>query len=80
MGFTEAPRGALFHSLTLDGEGRIERASIMTPTAQNIANLEDDMRKLAEMLLAQGAGQAEIQLRVEELVRAYDPCLSCSVH
>ncbi len=80
VGFTEAPRGALFHSLTLDGEGRIERASIMTPTAQNIANLEDDMRKLAEMLLAQGAGQAEIQLRVEELVRAYDPCLSCSVH
>ncbi len=80
VGFTEAPRGALFHKLELDGEGRIERASIMTPTAQNIANLEADMRKLAELLLAAGADQAEVQLRVEELVRAYDPCLSCSVH
>ena len=48
VGFTEAPRGALFHILDINGEGRIERASIMTPTAQNIANLEADMRQLAE--------------------------------
>lgn len=80
VGFTEAPRGALFHELEVDEGGRIVRASIMTPTAQNIANLEADMAKLAEMLLAQGADQELIQLRVEELVRAYDPCLSCSVH
>ena len=48
VGFTEAPRGALFHDLELDGEGRVVHASIMTPTAQNVANLEADMRLLAE--------------------------------
>ena len=58
----------------------MESATILTPTAQNIANLEADMRKLAEGLLGAGADQEEIQLRIEELVRAYDPCLSCSVH
>ncbi len=80
VGFTEAPRGALFHELELDGEGRVARASILTPTAQNVANLEADMRLLAEMLVDEGCGEDVIRLEVEKLVRAYDPCLSCSVH
>lgn len=80
VGFTEAPRGALFHDLSLDGEGRVKRASIITPTAQNVANLEADMRILAEKLVADGAGPGEVRFAAEKLVRAYDPCLSCSVH
>ena len=80
VGFTEAPRGALFHELELDDDGRVVRASIMTPTSQNIANIEADMRMLAEMLVDLGYDEADIQLEVEKLVRAYDPCLSCSVH
>ena len=79
-GFTEAPRGVLLHELELDGDGRVVHASILTPTAQNVANMEDDMRLLAEKLVGEGAPEADIRLRVEELVRAYDPCLSCSVH
>lgn len=80
VGFTEAPRGALFHDLELDGEGRVVHASIMTPTAQNVANLEADMRQLAEQLAASGTEEEAIKLEIEKLVRAYDPCLSCSVH
>ena len=79
-GFTEAPRGALFHTLELDDGGRVKSASIMTPTAQNLANLEADMRLLAEKLVAAGADEAAIRRAEEMLVRAYDPCLSCSVH
>ncbi len=79
-GFTEAPRGALFHELELDEEGRVVHASIMTPTAQNVANLEADMRLLAEKLVSEGLDRDAIQLDIEKLVRAYDPCLSCSVH
>ena len=79
-GFTEAPRGALFHELELDEAGRVVHATIMTPTAQNCANLEADMRVLAEKLVADGAEKPEVQLEVEKLVRAYDPCFSCSVH
>ncbi len=80
VGFTEAPRGALFHDLTLDEEGRVAHASIVTPTAQNVANLEADMRLLAEKLVVDGAEKGDVQLEIEKLVRAYDPCLSCSVH
>lgn len=79
-GFTEAPRGALFHSLTLDDEGRVKKASIVTPTAQNLASIEADMKTLATYLLKKGAESEDIKCEVEKLVRAYDPCYSCSVH
>ncbi len=80
VGFTEAPRGSLFHVLEFDEDGCVTHASIMTPTAQNVANIEADMRLLAEKLVDQGCDPDTIQLEVEKLVRAYDPCLSCSVH
>ena len=80
VGFTEAPRGALFHELTLNEAGRVVHASIITPTAQNMANLEADMRQLAEKLLAEGVGEADLRASIAKLVRAYDPCFSCSVH
>lgn len=80
VGFSEAPRGSLFHKVELDGDGRVAKAGIITPTAMNIANIERDMRTLAELLIEQDRAPEDIQLEVEKLVRAYDPCLSCSVH
>ncbi len=80
VGYTEAPRGALFHDLELDDKGYVVRASIITPTSQNVANLEDDMRILAQKMIDEGADEAAIKMEIERLVRAYDPCLSCSVH
>ena len=80
VGFTEAPRGTVFHIVELDDAGIVQHASIMTPTAQNVANLEADMRALAEQLVARGVDEDGIRADVEKLVRAYDPCMSCSVH
>lgn len=80
VGFTEAPRGALFHDLEIDASGIVKHASIITPTSQNIANLESDMRDLAQILVGEGLDSDAIKLEIEKLVRAYDPCLSCSVH
>ncbi len=80
VGFTEAPRGAAFHDLEFDDEGNVVHASILTPTAQNVANLEGDMLQLANLLVDEGAPEDVVKLEVEKLVRAYDPCLSCSVH
>lgn len=80
VGFSEAPRGSLFHKLELDRDGRVSGASIIPPTSQNIANLEADMKKLANILVEKNHSEEDIQLEIEKLVRAYDPCLSCSVH
>ena len=75
---TEAPRGTLYHSYGIDDDGIITRGDVITPTAQNLANLEADMRAFAPTVADRDA--AEFKLLIEELVRSYDPCLSCSVH
>ncbi len=77
VGACEVPRGVLFHHYTIV-EGRIVAANCIIPTGQNLANIEADMRALVPTLLAQS--QERIALSLEMLVRAYDPCISCSTH
>ena len=78
VGASEVPRGTLYHDYQIDAEGRITEANCVIPTGQNLANIEADMRQLvAEMA---GGEPKEIQGRLEMLVRAYDPCISCSCH
>jgi coenzyme F420-reducing hydrogenase alpha subunit len=75
---TEAPRGTLYHSYRVDNDGIITRGDVITPTAQNLANIESDMRAFAPTVSDRPAEQ--FALLIEELVRSYDPCLSCAVH
>lgn len=75
---TEAPRGTLYHSYGIDDDGIITSGDVITPTAQNLANIEADMRAFAPTVADRD--ETEFKLLVEELVRSYDPCLSCSVH
>ena len=80
LGFaaSEAPRGTLFYSIGLDQQGRVSSGDIITPTAQNLACIEADLRLLAPQL--EELPQDEMVLQIEQLIRAYDPCLSCAVH
>ena len=80
VGVTEASRGVVVHKLEFNDEGNVVHAAITTPTAQNLANLENDIRILANMLAETGTSESIVRLEIEKLVRAYDPCLSCSVH
>jgi sulfhydrogenase subunit alpha len=77
-GATEAPRGTLYHSYGIDDDGFITRGDVITPTAQNLANLDADMRLFAPTVADKP--REEFTLLIEELVRAYDPCMSCAVH
>jgi len=77
-GVSEAPRGILYHSYTVNGRGQIERARIVPPTAQNQARMEDDVRLLAPRIVKSGADEAR---RLSEMaIRNYDPCISCATH
>jgi len=75
---TEAPRGTLYHGYSLDDDGVITAGDVITPTAQNLANLDADMRAFAPSVV--DLPREEFVVAIERLVRAYDPCLSCSVH
>lgn len=77
VGACEVPRGILFHHYTLE-DGFVVRANCIIPTGQNLANIEADMRTLVPQILDKT--QPEIAHSLEMLVRAYDPCISCSTH
>ncbi len=77
-GAIEAPRGTLYHSYTLDENGYITYADVITPTAQNLSNLEKDIRTAATNLIDKPSD--ELRFNLEMVARAYDPCISCSVH
>lgn len=76
----EVPRGILFHEYTYDAEGMCVNANCIIPTNQNHANIQGDFDVLLPQLLATGKTEGEIELAFEMLVRAYDPCISCSTH
>jgi len=74
----EAPRGMLFHSYTFDNKGNLAKADVITPTAQNLANMEKDLRVSVERLINES--KESLSDKLEIVARAYDPCISCSVH
>lgn len=76
----EAPRGILYHSYKINAKGVVESADCVIPTGQNHANIQQDLEALVVQLAADGRGDDEISLLAQMLVRAYDPCISCSVH
>lgn len=78
VGVVEVPRGILVHDYTLDENGKCEKANCIIPTNQNHANIQKDMEALLPKII--NKPKKEIELTLEMLVRAYDPCISCSTH
>jgi len=73
----EAPRGLLIHKYNIDEKGYILNGDIITPTALNLSDMEQNLKIMAETLLKE---TTDIKPLLETLIRAYDPCISCSVH
>ncbi len=77
-GATEAPRGLLVHRYQFDANGLINDAVIIPPTSQNQAQIEADLASIAPQLMA--LEHAPATHLCEQLIRAYDPCISCATH
>lgn len=78
VGAVDVPRGILFHDYTFDDNGICTKANCIIPTNQNHNNINLDFQAIAPTLLDKP--EKEIELTLEMLVRAYDPCISCSCH
>jgi coenzyme F420-reducing hydrogenase alpha subunit len=75
---TEAPRGILYHRYTIDETGLIQAATIVPPTSQNQKAIEGDLLGYVEQRLA--LPKDELTWQCEQLIRNYDPCISCAAH
>jgi sulfhydrogenase subunit alpha len=77
-GWTEAPRGLLWHRYELDDAGTILDARIVPPTSQNQPVIEHDLIHLIEHSLH--LDDDTLEALCEQAVRNYDPCISCATH
>ncbi len=78
-GCTEAPRGTLWHRYEVDEKGFIVNARIVPPTSQNQARMEEDLRySITELGLEED--EDKIRFHAEQIIRNYDPCISCATH
>ena len=78
VGVVEAPRGMLIHDYTYDEEGRITKVNLIIPTNHNYGNIKYDLDKFIPGILNET--EEKVQFDCEMLIRAYDPCISCSTH
>jgi coenzyme F420-reducing hydrogenase alpha subunit len=72
----EAPRGVLYGRFKLGDNGRIQECTLITPTAQNLASMEDTATRALRNKRINGKA-VDI---AKYIAVAYDPCISCSVH
>ncbi|HZD30901.1 MAG TPA: Ni/Fe hydrogenase subunit alpha [Candidatus Angelobacter sp.] len=80
IGVIEAPRGTLIHHYKVDENGAIVWANLIVATGHNNYAIGKSVRQVSEHFV-KGAHLEEAMLnRVSAVVRAYDPCLSCSTH
>ena len=77
-GWTEAPRGTLWHRYELADDGTILSAKIVPPTSQNQAGIEHDLFNFVDGNL--DLADDELGRRSEQVIRSYDPCISCATH
>ncbi|MCX7834998.1 MAG: Ni/Fe hydrogenase subunit alpha [bacterium] len=80
VGAVEVPRGILYHEYEYNQKGRIVKANCIIPTTQNNANIHYDIYDLVRKNVQKGMTDEKLELLCSMLVRAYDPCISCSVH
>jgi coenzyme F420-reducing hydrogenase alpha subunit len=77
-GWTEAPRGMLWHTYTIDAQGTILGCRIVPPTSQNQRTIEEDLHAVVRANLE--LEDEPLRLRCEQAIRNYDPCISCATH
>ena len=80
VGMIEAPHGVLIHHYKVDDKGAIRWANLIVATGHNNLGISRAVRQVASRYV-NGARLEEGMLnRVQAVVRAFDPCLSCSTH
>lgn len=77
---TEAPRGLLFHRYEVDRNGKVVSGCIIPPTSQNQRQMERDVLQYLHQMTDSQTSRDQIAGDCERLIRAYDPCISCSTH
>jgi len=80
IGASEAPRGTLIHHYKVDEQGLIKWANLIIATGHNNSALNRGVLQVAKHFVNGNKLNEGMLNRVESVIRAFDPCLSCSTH
>ncbi|MCK6495339.1 Ni/Fe hydrogenase subunit alpha [bacterium] len=80
VGVSEAPRGTLMHHYKIDEDGLMVWANLIIATGHNNLAMNRGVLQVAKHFVDGRKLQEGMLNRVEAVIRAYDPCLSCSTH
>jgi F420-non-reducing hydrogenase large subunit len=80
VGIIEAPRGTLIHDYTVNEQGFIEKCNLIVATCQNNYAIDRSVEAVARPLVKDGVLPESAANRIEMVIRAYDPCISCATH
>jgi NAD-reducing hydrogenase large subunit len=80
VGIAEAPRGTLIHHYKVDRDGLVVWANLIIATGHNNAAMNRGVLQVARHFVHGNRLEEGMLNRVEAVIRAFDPCLSCSTH
>jgi NAD-reducing hydrogenase large subunit len=80
VGVVEAPRGVLIHHYRVDENGAICAANLIVATGHNNLAISRGVEQVAKRFVNGNRLEEGMLNRVSAVVRAFDPCLSCSTH
>ena len=80
VGFAEAPRGTLIHHYKVDHEGIVTHNNMIIATEHNNIAYNMAITQVAKKYVKAKTLQEGMLNRVEAVIRAFDPCLSCATH
>ena len=80
VGIVEAPRGTLIHDYTVDENGFMTNCNLIVATCQNNYGMDRGVEDVARKVVVNGSLTEGAANRIEMVIRAYDPCISCATH
>ena len=80
VGMSEAPRGTLLHHYKIDEKGLIRWVNLVIATGHNNLAMNKGVLQVARQFIHGTKIEEPMLNRVEAVIRAFDPCLSCSTH
>lgn len=80
VGVSEAPRGTLMHHYKIDKNGLIEWVNLIIASGHNNLAMNHGVYQSAKHFVDGNNITNGALNRVEAVIRAFDPCLSCSTH
>ena len=80
VGCVEAPRGTLIHHYRVDENGLMTWANLIVATGHNNLAMSRGVLQVAKRFITGTEVREGALNRLEAVIRAFDPCLSCSTH